>query len=95
MKKQTLATFQTSVTRWDNIAVMLSLVPFTFIGIWFSFFTAPAALFIVFWKWKTPAERPVHQGKARFVLAGILAVLQVAGWFAFLFSVFGWSRFRW
>lgn len=94
MKQQSLATFKTAVTRWDNIALMLATVPWAIlVGYIFTLFTAPAALFICIWKWNSPRDRLVGRGRARLVFALILALIQVAVWTAFFFNLFG-RRFR-
>lgn len=85
MKKQSLATFKTAVTRWDNIALMLATVPLVVVlGIYFTIFTAPAALFIALWKWNSPRERLVGRGRGRLIFAMVLAVIQVASWVVLL-----------
>lgn len=90
MKKQTMATFRTGVTRWDNIAVLLTIVPLISIaGLYFTMFTSAAALFIALWKWNSPRERLVDRGRGRMIMALILALLQLGGWAALLFFYLG------
>jgi hypothetical protein len=74
--------------RWDNIALSLAVYPLL---LWFiTLVTAPAALFIVIWKWRKGPCSVVHRSRWRFVLAGLLAGVQIAGWGTLLFfSVMG------
>ena len=93
-KKASLAVFRTAHTRWDNIAFLLAVVPpVTVFGWYFSMFTAPAAIFISIWKWRSTGDAIVPYGKGRFVVALLISSLTLAGWAAILFTVFG-RRFR-
>ena len=58
-------------TPYDNIAITLAIVPL--------FITALAALFIVIRYWNSPRSA-VSRTKIRYVIAAVLAVLQIAGW---------------
>ncbi len=42
--------------------------------------TAPIALFLVIRYWNEPARSPVPRTRARLIVAGVLALLQIAGW---------------
>ncbi|MEN9575022.1 MAG: hypothetical protein RL514_2877 [Verrucomicrobiota bacterium] len=64
----------------DRTALLLATVPALLL--WPSLVCAPAALFVVFRYWNAPGDY-VRPGKSRFILAGILAGLQVLGWIAF------------
>lgn len=67
----------------DRTALLLATVPLLLI--WPSVICAPLALFRVFRHWKEPGDY-VRPGKGRFIIAGILAGLQVLGWIGlFLF----------
>lgn len=89
-KKARLAVFHTAHTRWDNIALLLAVVPpVTLIGLYFSMFTAPAAIFISIWKWRSSRDAQIPYGKGRFVVALAVALLTVAVWTGILFSAFG------
>lgn len=84
--------FQSSRTLWDNIALLLSLLPFTFIFWWAAIFTAPAALFIAIRHWNTPRSI-VPRGRARLVSAIILSSLQICGMAYFFAGLwFGWFK---
>lgn len=92
-KKASLAVFRTAHTRWDNIALLLAVLPpVTLIGWYFSMFTAPASIFISIWKWRSTRDAMIPYSKGRFVVALILSSLTVAGWTGILLAAFG-SRF--
>lgn len=85
-KKQQLENLENHRVLYDNIALFLAIVPFTFI-LWFvSFITAPAALFVVIRYWKAPSSL-MQRSKIRFVVAFILAIVQIAGWSMLIFSI--------
>jgi hypothetical protein len=85
-KKQQLENLANDRILYDNIALFLSVIPFTFI-LWFlSFITAPAALFVVIRYWKAPSSL-LPRSKVRFVVAFILAGLQIAGWSVLFYSI--------
>lgn len=65
----------------DRTALLLATVPLA-IFLWPSLIGAPAALFMVFRYWNAPGDY-VRPGKSLFVVAAILAGLQVLGWIAF------------
>ncbi len=93
-KKESLAVFRTSYTRWDNIALLLSTVPWiTIVGWYFSMFTAAAAIFISIWKWRSPGQAMIPYGKGRLVVALIISTLTLAGW-ALLLYFYLTRRFR-
>ncbi len=84
--KQKLENLTNNRMLYDNIALFLSIIPFTFI-LWFlSFITAPAALFIVIRYWKAPTSI-IPRSKARFIIASILAIFQIAGWSVLIYSI--------
>jgi hypothetical protein len=85
-KKRQLENLENHRILYDNIALFLSIVPFTLILWFFSFITAPAALFVIIRYWKAPSS-VLPRSKVRFVVAGILAGLQIAGWSVLLFSI--------
>ncbi len=77
---------KSSSRRFDRFAFMLSLVPLTLV-LWFTvFLTAPACLFLVIRHWSD--ERPVLSfNRWRFVVAGILATLQIVGIAVFIYAI--------
>ena len=66
---------------YDSTALTLTVVPmvvcYPFLP--FSLFTAPIALYLAIRHWKTPTS-VVRRTKARFVMAIVLASLQILGW---------------
>ena len=67
---------------YDNIALLLALQPIILLPFWFmTILTAPAALFMVIRYWRAPSS-VAPRTKARFVTAGILALLEIAGMIA-------------
>jgi hypothetical protein len=62
--------------------LLLSLVP---LWVWpFTLLTAPAAIYVVIRHWNSPGSL-ITRGKARFVIAFLLALAQVAGWIALFY----------
>lgn len=94
-QKASLTVFHTTHTRWDNIAMMLAVVPLLIPGIgWYlSMFTAAAALFISIWKWRSPRQALVPYNHGRFIVALLVAGLTLAGWATVLYFVLN-RRFR-
>lgn len=65
-------------TLWDSIALSLAVVPLV---IWpLTLVTAPVALGVVLHGWKKPGSLVRGAGRVRFVVAGVLACLEIAGW---------------
>jgi len=64
--------------RYDRLALGLAALPILFVVpmIYFSIFTAPAAMFVTLRHWKTPLG-PVRPRRWRFVVAFVLSVLQL------------------
>jgi hypothetical protein len=65
---------------YDRVALSLAVYPLLIF--YFTIITAPMALFIAFRHWKSPPSL-VRRTKIRFVVAIILALLQIAGWIIF------------
>jgi hypothetical protein len=87
-KKKKFTNLENHRILYDKIALFLSIVPFSLI-LWFvSIITAPAAIFVVIRYWKAPAGI-LSGNKIRFVLALILAGIQVVGWTMFIVSIYG------
>lgn len=71
--------------RWDNIALSLSVLPLL---LWFiTIVTAPVVLFIVIWQGRKGPCSVVQRSGWRYLLAGALALLQIAAWVS-LFIMF-------
>jgi hypothetical protein len=62
---------------YDSIALSLAIYPILIF--YFTIITAPMALFVAIRYWKSPPSL-VSRSKARFVVAIIFALLQIAGW---------------
>jgi hypothetical protein len=62
---------------WDRVALSVALLPMLIF--YFTVFTAPIAIFIALRHWKTPGSLVAH-GRWRFVVAILVATLQIAGW---------------
>jgi len=62
---------------YDNIALLLATSP---ILLWpVTIVTAPATLFVVIRYWRK-SSAIVPRTKVRFVIAGLIALLQLVGW---------------
>lgn len=85
-KKKRLDTLENHRILYDNIALFLSIIPFTLFFWFLSFVTAPAALFVVIRFWRAPSSI-VHRSKIRFVVAFILAGIQIVGWSMFIYEI--------
>ena len=84
--------FQTKRTLWDNVALALAVVPFTFLFWFMVFITAPAAIFVSLWNWNSPRSM-VPRGRWRLVVALILGLLQVGGGIFFFTGLwFQWFK---
>jgi hypothetical protein len=70
--------FQTGVTRWDSIALICALIPFTLIFYWAAVLTAPTALVLSLWHWNSP-RGVVPVGRWKLIVALLLSLAQVAG----------------
>jgi len=71
-------------TLYDSIALSLAIYPLLIF--YFTLITAPATLFIAIRFWKSPISL-VRRSKIRFVVAIILALLQIAGWIALFIAI--------
>lgn len=72
--------FRSRLTLYDNLALMVMLVPLIFIpfyGIFFAMVTAPVSLFLVVRHRRSPRGL-VPRGRFRLIAAGVLAVLLLA-----------------
>lgn len=73
---------------YDSIAFTLALLPLVIFP--FTVVTAPVALGIVIYGWDKPNSLVRGAGRWRLVVAGIFAVLEIAGWA--IFGVNLWLR---
>ena len=67
---------------YDNLALSLAILPCLIF--YFTIITAPMTLFIVIRYWR--AQRSlVHRSSFRFILAGLLALLEIGGWVTIIY----------
>jgi len=84
-QRQKIKTLETSCILYDSIALSVAFVPLLFFIFlfWATVITAPMAIFIAMRYWNSSCS-VLRRTKLRFVLAIILAVLQIGGWIAVL-----------
>ena len=70
--------------RYDTLALGLALVPV--LVFYLTLITAPMALFVAIRYWKSPRSL-VRQSNVRFILAIIIALLQIGGWATFFILI--------
>lgn len=75
--KGKIKTLDNERTLYDDIALALAIYPLLFF--YFTLVTAPMSLFVAIRYWKAP-QGILRRTKTRFVVAMILATLQIAGW---------------
>lgn len=83
--KGKLKSLETRRTRYDNLALLLALVPMLIF--YFTILTAPVTLFLVIRHWKSPLGL-TQRNRAKLVIAGLIALLQIAGWTALFIGLF-------
>ena len=71
-------------TLHDQVALTLAALGPAIIG-WGSIIAAPITLFMVVRYWNEPARSPVPRTRARLIVAGSLALLEIAGWSTLLY----------
>jgi len=82
--KGKIKSLENARTRYDNIALALALFPILIF--YFTIITAPMVLYVVIRYWKTPPG--LTQGSRwRFVVAIIVALLQMGGWVAVIIAL--------
>jgi hypothetical protein len=63
---------------YEHIAVLLAFLPLL---VWpVTLVTAPAALGFCFWGWKKPGSLLGRRRRARFIIAGTIAGVEMTGW---------------
>jgi hypothetical protein len=76
-------------TLYDNIALSLVILPIALIiTYYFTLIMAPMAIYVAIRYWKAPGSI-VRRTKVRFMLAVLIALLEIGGWstyFVFVFS---------
>ena len=77
-RKGRITALEQGRTRYDNIALLLALMPFTLV-LWFmAFVSAPAAIFFAILSFKRPGSI-VRPGRSNAILALVIATLTLAG----------------
>jgi hypothetical protein len=84
-KKGKIKRLENERTLYDSIALSLAVVPMLLF--YFTFITAPAAIYYAIRYWNAPRSI-VHRTRARLVVAIVLAGLQIAGWCLGIYAVF-------
>ncbi len=85
--KGKIKSLQNRRTLYDSIALALAFYPLILMfTVYFTFITAPIALFVAIKYWKAPLSL-VRRTKARMIAATILASLQIVGWAIVLFVI--------
>jgi hypothetical protein len=80
--KGKLEQLQNQRVLYDDVAVALAIYPMI---VWpFTIITAPMALYVAFRYWNAPSSL-IPRGKARFIVAILLASLQIFGWTGAIF----------
>jgi len=82
-RKHKIKNLENHRTLYDSISLSLAVVPMIFI--WITFLTAPAVIFTVFRYWRAPTSL-LPRTKIRFVLAFIIAVIQITLWSFFIYQ---------
>ncbi len=76
-QKGQLSALDASRPLHDNIALVLSIFPV--LMIWPTLVTAPMTLYLTARYWRTPSSI-LGRTKIRFIIAGTLAILEIAAW---------------
>jgi hypothetical protein len=77
--KRKIKSLENEVTRYDNIALALAIYPLLIF--YFTLITAPMTLYVVIRYWRAP-QGMIRRSKARFIIAGLVALLEITGWVA-------------
>ena len=67
-------------TCYDSVALLVATV--SILIYWFTIFTAPIVIYLTVRHWKSPSSI-IPRTKVRFILAFIIAAVQIAGWVLF------------
>lgn len=81
-QKGKIAKLQNTRTRHDRIAIALAVLPMLLF--YFTFITAPAALFYSIWHWKSPGSIAPNHRRLNLIIAMTIASLEIAGWVALI-----------
>ena len=77
-KKGKIRNLQNRRIRYDNIAVALAILPL--LVFYLTFITAPGAIYLAIRHWNSPGSIVPRRTKPRYLIAIILASLQIIGW---------------
>jgi len=90
VRENKLAAADTQRTYYDAVALAFATWPMLLF--YFTLFTAPVTLYYVIRYWRQP-QGILPRSRWRFVVAGVLAALQLAGWVV-LIGVFTWAYMK-
>ncbi len=77
------------VTHKDSVAFALALfTPLSLVGLYITFITAPAALFLAIRSLRGPTPGLLPRSRTRAIIALVLALLQIFGWVLLFGSLF-------
>lgn len=79
-KKGKIKNLENERKLYDNMALGLAFAWITLLGAYFTFITAPMAIYISIRRWNTPMSILPRHSKLRFVIAILLALGQIVGW---------------
>lgn len=83
--KGKIKNLEASRTRYDNIALALTLYPILIF--YFTLVCAPIALGMVIWRWNAPRGL-TEPSRAKLIAAGVIALLEIAAWAVFFIMIF-------
>jgi hypothetical protein len=83
-KKGKIKSLENRRVLYDSAALALAVYPMLII--YFTLFTAPISIFVAIWHWNTPTSI-IHRTKIRYVIALIIATLQILGWIAVFYFI--------
>jgi hypothetical protein len=84
-EKNKIASIENRRTMYDSMALHLAVWPVVLvITIYFTFITAPLAIYFAIKHWRTPSSLVRKPSKWRFVVAMIMAGLQIVAWLVLL-----------
>lgn len=66
------------VVKWDDVALALAVLPLLLWPI--TLITAPAVLVVSIWHWRRGPTSIVRRSRWRYIVAVLLATLQIIGW---------------
>lgn len=82
--KRKIKSLEDQRTCYDKIALLIAIIPM--LGFWLTILTAPISLFITIRYWKAPGSI-VRKTKIRFIVAFLIASLQIVGWTFFFAGI--------